>query len=817
MLRDYNIYSEFTYAVAKDSIINGKKTDFNKVYKLNDVEKHLKEGDDTIALVVPKGTIAIDFDFKITDDMTHIFKRNIEKSKKIIEHTASLMRDKKSNVIIHKTPSGGFHFIFKQPKINIKNLISVPTVSGITMADYKSGLVNSCIHVPYQSEKYNEELSNNHLREVYYVGVNELNELDELPLAFWPQPNKNVKTAFENGTITIDIESSRRDTLLKIMYFLKEISYQLYDGTKDPETKRIRLTPIEIMETVSNINDSIERPIETSRLMSEVLNDVKNLNSSSEEEIPTQNKEQSSAKCNRIAQDIVDKYHIYTLNNAKADMKIYEAGVYVDLYEVRIKNIVEKDYKIKENITVSETANIVSIVKSFNLIEPNELINKEAPFNYIFFKDRIYDLSNRTFIEFSPNIIGFQKLNIPSPRKESLDIDKVEEIKKYYYILSNRRAEIAKTMTQLHAALMIRKQLKKLFFCWNEVGDTGKSTYMEFATNVLGIHNVSSENLDSLTTSVFSPYQLKNKLLNISSEADYNSMKNTRIIKQISGGDSISIQGKGTNAEQVILYAKLICITNELPQSHDRSDAFYKRMFIIPFEYVYSKKEKDPIFIKKLFNDEGYINAISHVLLEAAQEVYDNEMNIHEPTIINKLKKYYQKNNSPIYSSLMNTDLGITNERVMHYLLHLVEKKTIYDFYKKVCGKKQPLGVNNFFVELQKFLSFDELCYSRKKIEETDTKRYMFLNMKKKKMGKNLETLDNEIFEYIEKILDEALKDENFLKHMPRDLDVKEVLDTPITSIMELEKKADILCILCEYIDRHKNLKSHKKLLKGEK
>ncbi|MGO9613260.1 MAG: DUF5906 domain-containing protein, partial [Dissulfurispiraceae bacterium] len=62
-----------------------------------------------------------------------------------------------------------------------------------------------------------------------------------------------------------------------------------------------------------------------------------------------------------------------------------------------------------------------------------------------------------------------------------------------------------------------------------------------------------------------------------------NDLSNTRLLKQLTGGDLIQADRKFLAPVKFLNYAKLIFSTNQIPRTTDQTDAFFRRAFIVEF------------------------------------------------------------------------------------------------------------------------------------------------------------------------------------------------------------------------------------------
>lgn len=145
-------------------------------------------------------------------------------------------------------------------------------------------------------------------------------------------------------------------------------------------------------------------------------------------------------------------------------------------------------------------------------------------------------------------------------------------------------------------------------------GSNGKSLLATVIKNMLGKANVSAIALDKLGGERFSKQNLDNKLLNISSETDYSKHYTTSDLKTLTGGDSVEIEKKFQDSYTAEIHSKFILLANDMIQTSDYSDGFYRRLLIVPFNKQYidlppgAKKVKgkcyrDPDLEKKLLSE----------------------------------------------------------------------------------------------------------------------------------------------------------------------------------------------------------------------
>lgn len=119
-------------------------------------------------------------------------------------------------------------------------------------------------------------------------------------------------------------------------------------------------------------------------------------------------------------------------------------------------------------------------------------------------------------------------------------------------------------------------------------GANGKSVLLAVLKRFLGPENVSSVTPQQLDNSRFSSAQLHGKLANIAGDIPARPLKNTGTIKMMTGGDLIHAEHKHRDPFDFVNHAKLIFSANQVPETWDTSEAFYRRFRIIEFPNKFS-------------------------------------------------------------------------------------------------------------------------------------------------------------------------------------------------------------------------------------
>ena len=198
-------------------------------------------------------------------------------------------------------------------------------------------------------------------------------------------------------------------------------------------------------------------------------------------------------------------------------------------------------------------------------------------------------------------------------------------------------------------------------------GSNGKSILANMIKNMLGPDNVCSIALDQLSGSRFAKQNLDMKLLNISSEVNCEKLYSTSDLKTLTGGDSVEIEQKCKQSYTTEIYAKFILLANDMIQTADYSDGFYRRLIIIPFDQKYEKlaagQEREPgkkyqdIDLEDKLKQE--LPGIFNFAWEGLMRLVDQDYHFTEPqACIAALERY--KNEHNVVKAFLNEMFEVT-------------------------------------------------------------------------------------------------------------------------------------------------------------
>lgn len=150
-------------------------------------------------------------------------------------------------------------------------------------------------------------------------------------------------------------------------------------------------------------------------------------------------------------------------------------------------------------------------------------------------------------------------------------------------------------------------------------GANGKSTLLGILAAFIGKQNCANESPHNLMNNRFRLANLHGKLANIYADISDRELKETGILKSLSGGDSTSAEKKNKPSFTFINFARLIFSANRLPRAHDDTDAWYRRWVFVNFTRKFgddpdAAKKADKKLLDKLTTDAELSGLLNHAL-----------------------------------------------------------------------------------------------------------------------------------------------------------------------------------------------------------
>ena len=663
-----------------------------------DAETAFASNDD-IAIIIPEGYIVIDIDNM--DDAKIVKKILME------NNIASLI------TITDK----GMHFWFRHPSnVKINHSAKVRTYLSIEVDPRIGG------------KGYMVLRHNGVERDMEAIGCQDINGISELPKFLYPDNSKYSREqygsfkGFKHGDCRVNKLHAyfghlqqHNQTLAKedMIQIIQLINDYLFDEplNQDKLTREVlhnmtitdqhELTVVKqrYREEYQSSSSSSQIKIEEDVYDAELLDPISNIYFAS-------NKEVSPAA---FAQLFVQEYGIKYYNNHFYRYN-YRTGCYeslsvTDNKAALIKLIHEKNLDLNRR----NTEEIVQKVMSLSLITNKDICHNPDLF---LLKNGIYNVKTHELTKFNSNMIFFDKIPVEYKPLDSFSKEEVKAFEDYRASLfESNKEEYVHLLDQILGYCFVRAlPAQKLFFFWGP-GGTGKSTYVNFMKDILGISNTKSISLKQIVENKFMVANLQGKLLNVSNETINKKITETEVLKELSVDSTVEVERKFENAQNTKLYAKHIFCCNDRLLCDDK--AFWRRVIVIPFNVVFAGTEnnvKDIKLQEAIFTDNIKSYAFAKAM-EALKRLQANNYDFDSFEDLDNVLQDFSSNKNHIERFV--DELGIDEETINNY-----ETKEFPAMYENYCKNN-----NLQYPGPTKFKKQFELTLGLRKVRNSKTRK----------------------------------------------------------------------------------------------
>ena len=357
---------------------------------------------------------------------------------------------------------------------------------------------------------------------------------------------------------------------------------------------------------------------------------------------------------NVFADYLIKEYHI----------KGYGGDVYF-YYENRYTN--DKDTLASKMLEIIPELKLANIKETYENIRLKMATKNDTPdLNYLNLKNGLYNIKTHEFCSHTCDIFTVNQLNCEYD-ESAFDENVYDTIES----LACGNEDIITLLIQMLGYFLVGDCRYQKSFILLGNGRNGKSMFLEMIRNWLGDDNCSSLALEDLSER-FRTAELVGKMVNIGDDSGHNLLQNTAIFKKLVTGDSITVERKNQNPFKYCNKAKLIFAANALPPTTDKSEGFFRRCIIIPFNAVY--RETDPKYdankLDKLTTPTAK-NYLFLLALEGLKSIVKNNK-FDEPNATRAINDYYElsNNNVLMWFNSLDKDFEDLKSAFTSYLLY---------------------------------------------------------------------------------------------------------------------------------------------------
>lgn len=297
-------------------------------------------------------------------------------------------------------------------------------------------------------------------------------------------------------------------------------------------------------------------------------------------------KDQEEKRCEIVSNYIVDEYKLKTIRDSKGDEYWYEQnGVYTPNGKTIMIETAYDFFGKHLSSTVINKIEMLSKAKTF--VEPSVFFGN-IDRKRIGVANGILNLETYSLESFKQKDQGNIFVRIPIIYDETKQCPHYES---FIAGILEKQEHINAIQELLGFCLLPLYEYEKIFIFTGK-GRNGKSKLISLIKTLLGAHNCTGHSLQTLQTKDFAVAELHNKLANIGGDISSDALKQTDIVKQITGQDLITANRKFKDYVSFVSFAKQIFACNELPMIYDNSLGFWNRINRIDFPYTFYEKSE---------------------------------------------------------------------------------------------------------------------------------------------------------------------------------------------------------------------------------
>lgn len=233
-----------------------------------------------------------------------------------------------------------------------------------------------------------------------------------------------------------------------------------------------------------------------------------------------------------------------------------------------------------------------------------------------------------------------------------------ENVDNFLNDITCNRQELRKTLEELLGHILLTNKFPHHVFFLAGGGNNGKSTFLEMLNDFVGdLGQNLSLDLFNDNTSVAT---LNGKLCNCSDETDFVYIDKCKGFKSLASGNTIAVRPiYSKKTVKVQNTATLILSANKMPHFKDKTEGFFRRLMIIPFDFNVTKINEKLGALLSTDNAKSYILKLA---LNGVQSIKSNGYKMSENEFLKEAKEEYIEDTDSV-AGFMLTNPEIENVR----------------------------------------------------------------------------------------------------------------------------------------------------------
>jgi putative DNA primase/helicase len=385
------------------------------------------------------------------------------------------------------------------------------------------------------------------------------------------------------------------------------------------------------------------------------------------------------------------KEHIFkTVEDGQFIQETYYWDDKDEIYKVGAEPLVQRLCElIRPEITTHEVQEIINKIKRRTLV-PREDFTAANP-NIIDVENGLLCVLCGDLRPHTPEFLSLNRIPVTYDPKAKCP----EWCKFLCKILKLKDVQIV--LQYIGYCLYRTAKYEKAIMCVGK-GDNGKGTLLKAIGRFVGEKNTSHVSLQDMNQDKFAIADMYGKLVNAFADLSSEKLPSTGNFKMLVSGDPIRAQRKHGQPFNFSNYSKFWFSANEIPQSDDKTYAFFKRWIILHFEQAFIGQNADRNLIDKLCTKDEFSGLLNLALIRLGQLIKDN--GFINADGVETVRLHYDAASKGVEAFLRDR----CNVNVGNAVWWYEPSDRLYGEYAKYCGNKKPkvvpLSDNMFGTEL---------------------------------------------------------------------------------------------------------------------
>ena len=334
------------------------------------------------------------------------------------------------------------------------------------------------------------------------------------------------------------------------------------------------------------------------------------------------------------------------IQDKNSDKYAYSKGIYHRLADNEFKQILGNFLHEQKTVRWRKSYQNEYLDVMTNIIPISE--NTLNPPKKISLQNGYYDLESQKFQRHNKNVFFFSQLGFKYDANA-----KCPKFKRFLSEIFDSDQERIQLIQEILGYILWDEMHAHKYFVFLGNGANGKSVLARIMTLLYGEQHISSTPLKKLETS-FGLQDLAGKWLNLAAENEQSHEINSEVLKGLATGDPLLINKKYKDPSTQVLRTKLVLIMNNMFRTLDKTEGFYRRLIIVPFEAIFVEYSggakcdntlyRDPELFEKIAPE---ISGIFNFALQGLERLRSNDWNFTLSKKCEAAKKQYRADTSP--------------------------------------------------------------------------------------------------------------------------------------------------------------------------